>query len=281
MRRWNIAMADTGKNSTLTGRARLHEIIFEADTRAGKAFDVLLIVSIVLSVIAVMLESIRAVQISHGDLLYGVEWVFTILFTVEYVLRLSCVGRPIRYATSFFGIVDLLAIAPTYLSLVIPGSQVLIVIRILRLLRIFRVFKLAQYLTEANLLLQAFRSSGRKIIIFLMTIVALTLIFGSVMYVVEGERNGFTSISRSIYWAIVTMTTVGYGDISPKTSLGQAVAAIVMIIGFSIIAVPTGIITAELTRTLAPNVSTQACPECSAEGHPVGAIYCKDCGSKL
>lgn len=263
-------------------RGRLHEIIFEADTRAGKAFDVILILSILLSVVAIMVDSVGPIRRDHGKWLYGVEWFFTILFTIEYLLRLYSVGRPIRYATSFFGIVDLLAIAPTYLSLLIPGSQYLLVIRVLRVLRIFRVFKLVQYLNEVSLLMSALRASRRKIVVFLFLVVTLVLIFGSIMYVVEGERHGFTSIPRSIYWAIVTMTTVGYGDIAPKTGFGQAIAALVMIVGFSIIAVPTGIVTSELRRVMRhTEVSTQSCPQCSTEGHDVDAVHCKKCGAKL
>jgi voltage-gated potassium channel len=262
-------------------RARLHEIIFEADTRAGRLFDLALIWSILLSVAAVMLDSVRSIREAHGPLLTGVEWFFTILFTLEYLLRLSCIGRPWRYATSFFGIVDLLAIVPTYLSLLLPGSQYLLVIRILRVLRIFRVLKLVRFLQEANIMARALRASLRKIAVFFSTVLALVVVFGSVMYLIEGEANGFTSIPRSIYWAIVTLTTVGYGDISPNTSIGQAIAAVVMVLGFAIIAVPTGIVTSELTRTSPRAVSTQVCPQCSAEGHDVGARYCKSCGGKL
>ena len=263
-------------------KRRLHEIIFEADTPSGKGFDIALIFCIMASVVVVMLDSITVVRTSYGFVLYTTEWVFTVLFTIEYILRLYSIGRPVRYATSFFGVIDLLAIIPTYLSLLIPGSQFLLVIRVLRLLRVFRVLKLVQYLSEANLLLRAFRASGRKIVVFLFTILTLLIIFGSIMYVVEGEENGFTSIPKSIYWAIVTMTTVGYGDMAPKTGLGQAVASLVMLVGFSIIAVPTGIVTAELTQAFRhKNVSTQSCPECSAEGHTVGAVFCKDCGARL
>lgn len=269
------------KKPASTWRAVLHEVIFEADTTTGKAFDILLIASILFSVLAVMLDSMGSVRATHGRLLTGVEWFFTVLFSVEYILRLSCIGKPLRYATSFFGIVDLLAVLPTYISLLLPGAQYFLVIRVLRLLRVFRVLKLVQFLHEANLLLAAMRASGRKITIFLLTILTLMIIFGSLMYVIEGEANGFTSIPRSVYWAIVTMTTVGYGDIAPRTSMGQGIAAIVMIIGFSIIAVPTGIITAEIGRERAHVVSTQACPQCGAEGHDVGAKYCKNCGASL
>jgi len=262
-------------------RARLHEIIFEADTQTGKLFDLALLVSILLSVVAVMLDSVQVVRAAHGRLLTGAEWFFTALFTVEYLLRLYCVGRPLRYATSFYGIVDLLAILPTYLSVILPGSQYLLVIRILRVLRIFRVLKLVRYLQEASVMARALRASRRKIVVFFATVLTLVVIFGSIMYLVEGAAHGFTSIPRSIYWAIVTMTTVGYGDISPGTALGQAIASLVMILGFAIIAVPTGIVASEMTKVELGDVSTQACPQCSSEGHDYGAKYCKDCGAKL
>jgi len=262
-------------------RNRLHEIIFEADTTSGKIFDIILIASILLSVVAVMLDSVQPIQHKYGTALYAVEWFFTLLFTVEYLLRLSCVGQPLRYATSFFGIVDLLAIIPTYLSLILPGTQYLLVIRILRVLRIFRVLKLVQYLGEARALMQALRASGRKIIVFLFTVLTLVVIFGSLMYLIEGVENGFTSIPRSIYWAIVTLTTVGYGDISPKTNIGQFTAALIMIMGYAIIAVPTGIVTVEMARVRDKKISTQVCPQCSAEGHDPDAVYCKYCSTKL
>ena len=262
-------------------RTVLHEVIFEADTPLGKGFDVLLIVSILASVIAVMLDSIASVQSQYGRLLYGIEWLFTIIFTVEYVLRLICVGRPLKYAISFYGVVDLLAIIPTYVSLFLPGSQYLLVIRILRILRIFRILKLVPYLGEARLLMKALRASSRKITVFIYTVMTLVVIFGSLMYVIEGGANGFTSIPRSIYWAIVTLTTVGYGDISPQTVLGQTLASMVMILGYAIIAVPTGIVTVEMSRAFSGKVSTQACPECSAEGHDADARHCKFCGAVL
>jgi voltage-gated potassium channel len=262
-------------------RHHLHEIIFEADTASGKWFDVILIASIIVSVMLVMLDSVDPVRAVYGRWLYVGEWVFTILFTVEYLLRLYCVQRPLLYARSFFGVVDLLAILPTYLSIFLPGGQYFIVIRALRLLRIFRVFKLVQFLGEARLLLNALRASLRKIIVFLFTVMTLVVIFGAVMYVVEGAAHGFTSIPRSIYWAIVTMTTVGYGDISPQTGLGQALAAIIMIIGYGIIAVPTGIVTVELSQAVRRGVSTQACPGCGVDGHDKDARFCKYCGSRL
>jgi voltage-gated potassium channel len=262
-------------------RTRLHEIIFEADTPAGKLFDILLIVSIILSVFMVMLDSVDSIQIKYGRLLLIGEWFFTVLFTIEYLLRLFSVGRPLAYATSFYGIIDLLAVLPTYLSIFFPGSQYFLVIRILRVLRIFRVLKLVQYLGEARMLSQALQASRRKIIVFLFVVLTLVVIFGSLMYIIEDAQSGFTSIPRSIYWAIVTLTTVGYGDISPQTGFGQAVSAIIMIIGYGIIAVPTGIVTAELTQVYKRNISTQACLECSAEGHDSDAKFCKYCGTRL
>lgn len=262
-------------------RSKLHEVIFEADTPAGRAFDVVLIASILLSVLAVMLDSIASVRAVYGGLLYGVEWFFTLLFTVEYVLRLLCVKRPVAYATSFYGVVDLLAVIPTYLSIFFPAGRYLLVIRVLRVLRVFRILKFARYVGEARILMEALRASSRKIIVFLFTVLTLVTIFGSFMYLIEGEENGFTSIPRSIYWAIVTLTTVGYGDISPQTSAGQALASLIMILGYSIIVVPTGFVTVELGRAMDRKVSTQACPGCGAEGHDPDAGYCKYCGEKL
>ena len=263
-------------------RARLHEIIFEADTPAGRTFDIILIVTILLSVMVVMLESIEEVRLSPlVTTLWVAEWVFTILFTIEYTLRLLCLKKPLLYARSFFGVVDLLAIIPTYLSLVVSGAQFLLVIRLLRILRVFRVLKLAQYLSEAGLLITALRASSKKITVFLFAVMTLVVILGSLMYLIEGEANGFTSIPRSVYWAIVTLTTVGYGDISPQTALGQALASVVMILGYAILAVPTGIVSVELARVDNRPISTQCCPSCGSEGHAFDAMYCKKCGSKL
>lgn len=262
-------------------RARLHEIIFEADTRAGRWFDIALIWFIMVSVVAVMLDSVAGIRLRYGSFLTGLEWFFTITFTFEYLLRLTCIGRPMKYATSFFGIVDLLAIIPTYLSILLPGSQFFLVIRILRVLRIFRVLKLVQFLNEMNIMMRALKSSARKIAVFLFTVAAMMVVFGSVMYVIEGAENGFDNIPRSIYWAVVTMTTVGYGDISPKTPVGQAVAAIVMMLGYAIIAVPTGIVASEMSKAEGKVVSTQACTECAAEGHDPDADFCKKCGAGL
>jgi voltage-gated potassium channel len=262
-------------------RATLHEIIFEADTAAGMIFDILLIILIVLSVVMVMLDSVSSIQTEYGNLLYLGEWLLTLLFTIEYLLRLYSVGRPLAYATSFFGIVDLMAVLPTYLSIFFPGTQYLLVIRVLRVLRIFRVLKLVQYVGEARLLMLALGASRRKIAVFLFAVVTLVVIFGSLMYLIEDYGAGFTSIPKSIYWAVVTLTTVGYGDISPQTVFGQAISAIIMIIGYGIIAVPTGIVTAELSHVYKKKISTQACPQCSAEGHDTDAAYCKYCGSRL
>ena len=259
----------------------LHAVIFEADTASGKLFDVALLIAIVLSVLAVMLESVREIRECWGWQLMVVEWVLTVLFTVEYAFRLACVGRPLRYAVSFFGIVDLLAIVPTYLSFVIVGSQSLIVIRALRLLRVFRVYKLARYLIEARALVRAFQETRVKITVFLAVIMTVVLIMGSAMYLIEGERSGFTSIPRGVYWAIVTMTTVGYGDIYPETVVGQTLASVAMILGYSMIIVPTGIFSVEIITAHQRGITTQICPNCSGEGHDVDAAHCKYCGARL
>jgi voltage-gated potassium channel len=259
---------------------RLHEVIFEADTRAGRAFDVALLVAILVSVLAVMLESVAAVRREFGGALRAVEWALTAAFTVEYVLRLAAVERPGRYARSFLGVVDLLAILPTYLALVVPETQSLMVIRAIRLLRVFRILKLAQFLDEARLLLTALRASRRKITVFLGGIVTVVVVVGALMYVIEGEAHGFTSVPVSMYWAVVTMTTVGYGDIAPRTPLGQLLAALLMILGYGVIAVPTGIVSVELAN-VSRGVSRQACPVCGAEGHDADAVHCKYCGERL
>ncbi len=271
-------MADTSSNL----KAKLHEIIFEADTPAGKVFDVVLMVLIVLSVIAVILESVASIDAKYGPWLRTFEWIVTILFTIEYLLRLYCVGKPAQYARSFFGIVDLLSILPTYLSLIIPGAQSFMVIRALRLLRVFRVLKLGHFVGEARELRAALRASARKIIVFLGAVLTLVVIVGSMMYLIEGEANGFTNIPVSIYWAVVTMTTVGYGDIAPQTPLGKILASAIMIMGYGIIAVPTGIVSVELAGVVkGSKVNTQACPDCGGEGHAHDATYCKYCSSKL
>jgi voltage-gated potassium channel len=262
-------------------RARLHEIIFEADTPAGRRFDLLLLVAIVLSVLVVLLESVASMRLRAGPTLRALEWGFTALFTIEYVLRLVSVRRPLAYARSLFGIIDLVAILPTYLSVIVPGAQSLLVVRLFRLLRIFRVLKLAEYLRETKVLAQAMRASTRKIAVFLLVVVTIVVIVGSLMYVIEGEENGFTSIPISIYWAVVTLTTVGYGDLAPATPLGRALAVVLMLTGYGIIAVPTGIVTVELTRAAAQPVSSQACPGCGLEAHDFDAVFCRRCGAKL
>ena len=270
-----------GDRNPANWRLLLHEVIFEADTPAGKFFDVALILAIILSIIAVMFESVAEIRNEHGHLLNVIEWIFTILFTIEYGLRIISLGQPWRYVRSFYGLVDLIAILPTYISMIVPGSQYLMVIRVLRLLRIFRVLKLAQYLNEAEYLLKAMRASARKISVFLFTLLTLVLIFGSLMYIIEGDESGFTSIGVSCYWAITTLTTVGYGDLSPQSPLGRALASIIMIMGYGVIAVPTGIVTAELVAPITGKVSTQACPDCGAEKHSYDAIHCKYCGTEL
>ena len=261
-------------------RQKLHEVIFEADTRAGKLFDVILIWAVILSVVVVILDSVNSYQEKYGDILYALEWFFTILFSIEYIFRLISVRHPLRYALSFFGIIDLLAIVPTYSSLLVPGVQFLLTVRILRLLRIFRVLKLTEYLVEAQTLTNALKASARKIGVFIMTVVVLVTVVGSIMYVIEGEENGFKDIPTSIYWAVVTLTTVGYGDVSPQTALGQFFASVVMILGYGIIAVPTGIVTVELSKAGKP-ISTQVCPHCLREGHDADAVFCKFCSAHL
>jgi voltage-gated potassium channel len=260
---------------------RLHEVVFESDTFAGKAFDLGVLLCIATSVLIVILDSVPQIRATYGATLILLEWLFTVLFTIEYGLRLVSISHPRRYATSFFGIVDLISILPSYLSLLIPGTQYLLVIRILRLLRIFRVLKLSEYLRESGLLGRALWASRRKISVFLLTVITLVIIIGTLIYVVEGEEHGFTDIPTSIYWAVVTLTTVGYGDLAPQTALGKTLASIAMLLGYGIIAVPTGIVTLELTRVATTTVSGQSCPVCGAEGHDADAIYCKTCGSKL
>lgn len=262
-------------------RSTLYKVIFEAETPAGKLFDLVLIWAIVLSVATVMLESVESVRIRYGIALFIAEWGFTILFTIEYILRLLSVQHPLRYARSFFGVVDLLAVVPTYLSVIFPGGQYLLTIRSLRLIRIFRVLKLTQYVGEARILLAALRASRQKISVFLLAVMTLVMTIGSMMYVIEGEENGFTDIPTSVYWAIVTLTTVGYGDVSPRTPLGQTLASLVMIMGYGIIAVPTGIVTVEISEAARKQISPQACAGCNAEGHDRDAKYCKYCGTQL
>ncbi|WP_224241571.1 ion transporter [Hyalangium gracile] len=275
-------MATHSEQSPPSGfRHRLHEIVFEADTPAGKLFDVVLLCAILLSVATVALESVAPIRERFGEELRAAEWGFTVLFTFEYLLRLVSVLKPWRYATSFFGVVDLIAILPTYLSLLLPGAQSLLVIRVLRLLRIFRVLKLASFLGQAEILLTALRASRQKIIVFLCGVMSTVVIMGALMYLVEGEKNGFDSIPRGMYWAVVTMTTVGFGDITPKTVVGQFIASLLMVAGYGILAVPTGIVSVELAAASRRHVDTQACPGCAAYGHDQDAVYCKHCGTAL
>lgn len=263
-------------------REKIREIIFGHSTRAGKAFDIALILSIVISVAVVMLDSVKAYNLRFGSLLHGIEWFFTVLFTVEYILRLYSAKAKSAYAWSFFGVVDLIAILPTYLALILPGSQYFLVVRVLRVLRIFRILKFARYVDESRLLMQAMRSSRRKIVVFLLGVLTVTIILGSLMFIIEGEENGFTSIPKSVYWAIVTLTTVGYGDISPKTPLGEALSIVIMIIGYGIIAVPTGIVSAELTSRPKPKKHKMfVCDTCGWDSHDNDATFCKNCGGKL
>ena len=277
-------MASPLENPALSPwREKLRVIIFEADTPAGKAFDVGLLVAICLSVLAVTLDSVNAYQSQHGRALDIAEWVFTLLFSVEYALRLTCSPRPLRYARSFFGVVDLLAILPTYLSLFFPGAESMAVIRGLRLLRSFRGFKLGQFLGEASAWQNALTATRHKTTVFLGAIAIVVTILGAAMYLIEGEENGFTSIPAAIYWSIVTMTTVGYGDMAPITVSGKVLASIVMILGYSIIAVPTGIVTAEIVESAAASrkITTRSCPGCLSEGHDRDAIYCNQCAAPL
>lgn len=267
-------------------RHKLHEVIFEADTRAGKLFDIVLLVMIVLSVIVVMLESVPNFQDHHHQWLLYLEWGFTAVFTVEYILRLLAVKRPSAYALSFFGIVDLLALLPTYLSIFVFGTQAFIVVRALRLLRVFRVLKLGNYLDESQVITKSLVASQRKISVFLFAVLMIVLIIGAIMYLIEGETNeGFNSIPSSVYWAIVTLTTVGFGDITPQTALGQFISAVVMIIGYAVIAVPTGIVSAEMVNHVdkkkGKHRGTQSCRFCGEETHAMDAKFCKSCGHGL
>jgi len=263
-------------------RFKLHEIIYESNTPAGKAFDVGLLIAIFSSIIVVMLDSVVSIHQHYGKLFNVMEWGFAALFTIEYVLRLISIRKPLRYVFSPLGIIDMIALLPSYLSIFFAGAQSLLVFRALRLLRVFRIFKLGHFLTEINFLTQALKNSVRKISIFLLTVLTITVILGSVMYLVEKRENGFSNIPESIYWAIVTITTVGYGDISPITPLGKFVASVVMLIGYAIIAVPTGIITHDIAMAARHKKElSESCPSCSREGHDSNALFCKFCGSSL
>ncbi len=265
-------------------RQRMHALIFEADTPSGRVFDISLLLLIAFSVLVVMLESVPRIQNRYHDLLITLEWGFTFVFTVEYLLRLIVVKRPQAYAFSFFGLVDLMAILPTYLSLFVFGTQALTVVRAIRLLRVFRVLKLGHYMNESEVISKSLKASQRKISVFLFAITMIVFIVGAIMYVIEGETNeGFSSIPLAVYWAIVTLTTVGFGDITPQTSLGQFISAIVMILGYAVIAVPTGIVTAEFANQSrkTKDISTQSCRYCGAADHDPDAEYCKHCGHSL
>ncbi len=271
---------------------RLHEIIYEADTPAGKAFDLVLIGLILVSVVLVMLESVDTIDARYHRTLLALEWVVTVLFTLEYIARIISIRKPAHYIFSFYGIIDLLSTIPLYLSYLVAGSQVLLALRALRLLRIFRILKLVQFLGEASMLREALRASRTKIAVFIYTVLILSILLGTLMYLIESDEAGFTSIPRSIYWTIVTLTTVGYGDIAPQTTLGQLIATVVMIMGYGIIAVPTGIVTVEFSKQekskgsgskayRGVHTNTQACPHCGAEGHRDDAAFCYQCGGKL
>lgn len=267
-------------------RSKTHRVIFLHDTYSGKVFDVVLILAILASVAVVMVESVQSIQAEHGALLRALEWMFTILFTVEYALRIWCVDRPSRYAWSFFGVVDLLAVLPSYLTLFVPGGQVFSVVRILRVIRVFRVLKLAQFVGEADLLFAALRAARFKITVFLISVISIVVVMGSIMYLVEGPEAGFTSIPEGVYWGIVTLTTVGYGDIAPLTPFGQTLAAMVMILGYGIIAVPTGIVTAELVHQgrmhgAYPGSRARLCGDCRRGEDDPEARFCRYCGTTL
>ncbi len=270
------------KNELSGWRLKWYEIVFESDTRAGKLFDIALLICILLSVLVVMLESVRTIHEQWGAFLIGAEWFFTLIFSLEYIIRLFIVLEKRKYALSFFGIIDLLSILPTYLALFVPGAQSLLVIRSFRLIRIFRILKLVRFVGEGQNLMYALRASRYKIIVFLLTICTSVIVAGTLMFIIEGPEHEFTSIPRSIYWAIVTMTTVGYGDIAPQTPLGQTIASVIMILGYGIIAVPTGIVSAEMMQLKqSQKITSQVCPHCLKEGHDPDAVYCKYCSGKL
>jgi len=263
-------------------KEKIHEIIYEADTKKGKFFDVVLLFAIIASILLVMLESVKSFDEKYHTFLNIAEWFITILFSLEYILRVFSIKKPLKYIFSFYGIIDFLSTIPKYLSFVLVGSHHLIALRALRLLRVFRILKLGRYIGASNKLMVALKASKAKISVFLFFVVIVCLILGTLMYMIEGEENGFTSIPRSVYWAIVTLTTVGYGDIAPHTPLGQFVASAIMVLGYGIIAIPTGIVTSELTKTnLDIHTNTQTCPSCAAEMHKDNAEFCYKCGCKL
>ena len=262
-------------------RKQLHDIIYEADTPAGKLFDVILLILIVVSVIFVMLESVDSIDQKYHRTLYIGEWVITIFFSLEYVARIITVKKPFKYIFSGYGIIDFLSTIPLYLSFILAGSSFFLTVRTLRLLRVFRILKITRYIGASNKLQKAILESRPKIFVFVFAVIVISIIAGTVMYLVEGEKNGFVSIPHSVYWCIVTLTTVGYGDISPATPLGQFIASIIMIMGYGIIAVPTGIVTAEYTKASVVDTNTQSCPNCNEAHHSDGAIHCHSCGELL
>lgn len=270
------------KNETLTLKEKIYQIIFESDTNNGKAFDIALLIMILISIALVMLESISSVKAQSGQMLYFAEWLITILFTIEYILRIYSSPKPTTYIFSFMGIIDLLAIVPTYLAFGLPGIQSLIIIRSFRLLRVFRIFKLYHVMRAGHMLLLAVRRSALKIFIFMLFILILVILLGGIMYVIEGGENGFVNIPVSIYWAVITLTTVGYGDIVPVTNLGKFVSAFIMLLGYSIIAIPTGIVSVEMSRTFNETSDNEKkCPHCNEPKHAEGANFCRICGTQL
>lgn len=263
-------------------RLRLYTIIFEADTRAGRLFDLLLVAAILASVVVVVLDSMASVHARYSSLLTVLEWGFTLLFSAEYLARLACVRHPLRYARSAFGIIDLVAVLPTYLAIVVPGLHALIDVRVLRLLRLFRILKLGAYVHEFGMLGRALAASRRKILVFMAFVMMVVTIMGTLMYVVEGPEHGFTSIPVGVYWAITTMTTVGFGDITPQTDFGRVIASAMMLLGWGTLAVPTGIVSAEFTaQQVGRTTTTRTCHECLSEGHLPSARFCRDCGARL
>ena len=263
-------------------RRKAFIVIFESNTPAGRAFDLSLLAAILVSVVVVMLDSVDSIAPQYGELFTVLEWGFTLLFTAEYVARLSCVKYPARYARSFFGLVDVLSVLPTYLAFFVPGLHALIDIRLLRLLRVFRILKFTAYMTEYSNLGQALWASRRRIVVFIGTVFMIVVLMGTLMYVVEGPQNGYTSIPVSVYWAITTMTTVGFGDITPKTDLGRAVASVMMLLGWGILAVPTGIVSAEFTaQRFRREEAMRRCEHCGCKGHEAAARFCRECGAAL
>lgn len=271
------------KDNNTSWKSKLHEIIYEADTKEGKLFDVILLIAIIASILLVILESVKSFDAKYHDFLNISEWVITILFSIEYILRIISIKKPFKYIFSFYGVIDFLSTIPKYLSFILVGTHSLVALRALRLLRVFRILKLGRYIGASNRLMVALRASRAKIAVFLFFVVIVCIILGTVMYMIEGEENGFTNIPVSIYWAIVTLTTVGFGDIAPQTPLGQLIASVIMILGYSIIAIPTGIVSSEMTKSDNENKdhNTQSCPTCLKEKHKDNATFCYNCGSVL